>query len=126
MLEVKVDLLKNRLYITLGRVQKNKVKNAHEVVEKAAKKLAPGFTCVTRIIDARDIDQTDIDEIKKIQIMLADCGMSKAVRIGMEDGKVLLNQVGKDTEYVASDAATLEKAEQMLDSPEIETIPDKN
>ena len=124
MLEVKVDLLKNRLYITLGRIQKNKVKNAHEVVEKAAKKLSPGFTCVTRIFDARDIDQNDIDEIKKIQVMLADRGMSKAVRIGMEDGKVLLNQVGKDTEYVAADAATLNQAEQILDT--WETSAEKN
>jgi len=126
MLEVKVDLLKNRLYITLGRIQKSKVKNAYEVVEKAAKKLAPGFTCVTRIIDARDIDENDIEEIKRIQIMLGDRGMSKAVRIGMEDGKQLLNQVGKDTEYNATDAATLDKAEQMLDSQEVETAPDKN
>ena len=126
MLEVKVDLLKNRLYITLGRIQRNKVKNAHEVVEKAAKKLAPGFTCVTRIIDARDIDQNDIDEIKRIQIMLAERGMSKAVRVGMEDGKVLLNQVGKDTGYIASNAATLGKAEQMLDSCERKKDADKN
>ncbi len=96
------------------------------MVEKAVKKLAPGFTCVTRIIDARDIDQNDIAEIKKIQIMLAERGMSKAVRVGMEDGKELLNQVGKGTEYIASNAATLEKAEQMLDNPERETTPDKN
>ncbi len=116
MLEVKVDLLKNRLYITLGRIQKNKVKNAHEVVGKSAKKLAPGFTCVTRIVDARDIDQNDIDEIKKIQAMLAGLGMAKAVRIGMADGKQLLNQVGKNTLYGTEDAATLDQAEQLLDA----------
>ncbi|MBC2714824.1 MAG: hypothetical protein HF978_05875 [Desulfobacteraceae bacterium] len=116
MLEVKVDLLKNRLYITLGRIQKNRVKNAYEVVEKAAKKLASGFTCVTRIIDARDIDQNDIDEIIRIQMMLADLGMSKAIRVGVENGKLLLKQVGKGTEYIATDAATLDKAEQMLDN----------
>ena len=116
MLEVKVDLLKNRLYITLGRIQKNKVKSAHEVVGKAAKKLAPGFTCVTRIVDARDIDQNDIDEIKEIQAMLADLGMAKAVRIGMADGKQLLNQVGKNTLYGTEDAATLDQAEQLLDN----------
>ena len=121
MLEVKIDLLKNRLYITLGRIQKQKVKNAHEVVEKAAKKLAPGFTCVTRIFDARDIDQNDIDEIKKIQTLLTELGMSKAVRIGMEDGKELLHQVGKDATYVASEAATLDQAEQILDNWENST-----
>ena len=116
MLEVKVDLLKNRLYITLGRILKNKVKNAHEMVEKAAKKLTPGFTCVTRIFDARDIDQNDIDEIQKIQAMLADLGMAKAVRIGMADGKQLLNQVGGNTLYGTEDAATLDQAEQLLDN----------
>ena len=116
MLEVKVDLLKNRLYITLGRIQKNKVKSAHEVVGKAAKKLAPGFTCITRIVDARDIDQNDIDEIKEIQVILADLGMAKAVRIGMADGKQLLNQVGKDAAYGVEDAATLNQAEQILDT----------
>lgn len=116
MLEVKVDLLKNRLYITLGRIQKNKVKSAHEVVGKAAKKLTPGFTCVTRIVDARDIDQNDIDEIKEIQALLAGLGMAKAVRIGMADGKQLLNQVGKNTLYGTEDAATLDQAEQLLDN----------
>jgi hypothetical protein len=116
MLEVKVDLLKNRLYITLGRIQKAKVKNAHEVVGKEAKKLAPGFTCVTRVFDTRNIDQNDIDEIKEIQVMLADLGMAKAVRIGMADGKQLLNQVGKDAAYGTEDAATLDQAEQILDN----------
>lgn len=116
MLEVKVDLLKNRLYITVGRIQKNKVKNAHEVVGKAARKLTPGFTCVTRIFDARDIDENDIAEIKEIQIMLADLGMAKAVRIGMADGKQLLNQVGENSLYGAEDAATLDQAEQLLDN----------
>jgi hypothetical protein len=116
MLEVKVNLLKNRLYITLGRLQKNKVKNAYDVVEKAAKKLSPGFTCITRIIDARDIDQNDIEEIQRIQLMLGDLGMTKAIRIGMADGKQLLNEVGKKAAYGASDAATLDQAEQILDN----------
>jgi len=115
MLDVKVNLLKNRLYITVGRIQKNKVKNSFSIVEKAVRKLEPGFTCITRIIDARDIDQNDINEIKKIQEMLAEMGMSKAIRVGIENGKLLLNQVGKDTQYIASDATTLEKAEQLLD-----------
>ena len=115
MLEVKVDLLKNRLYITIGRIQRNKVKNSSDIVEKAVAKLEPGFTCLSRIIDARDIDQNDIEEIKKIQMMLAKSGMAKAVRVGVENGKLLLNRVGKDTEYIASDATTLEEAEKMLD-----------
>jgi len=126
MLEVKVDLLKNRLYITVGRIQKNKVNNAHEVVGKAANKLTPGFTCVTRIFDARDIDENDIHQIKKIQAMLADLGMAKAVRIGMADGKQLLNQAGKEAAYDADDAATLEQAEQILDNWEAAAEKDIN
>lgn len=114
MLDVKVDLLKNRLYITVGRIQKNKVKNSFDIVEKAASKLEQGFTCITRIIDARNIDQNDIEEIKKIQLMLSENGMAKAVRVGVENGKLLLNRVGKDSEYIASDATTIDEAEKML------------
>jgi hypothetical protein len=116
MLDVKVDLIKNRLYITLGRIQKNRVKNAASVVEKAVFKLEPGFTCVTRVIDARDIDSDDIAEIKRIQTTLAECGMAKAVRIGAENGKQLLKMVGKDAAYLATEACSLEEAEQILDA----------
>lgn len=115
MFNVRVDLIRNRLYLTLDRIQKNKVKHALTVIEKAAKKLEPGFSCVTRIIEGRDINASDVAEIKKIQGCLVACGMSRLVRVGNERGKQLLHLVGTELKTISHDAASLEEAEFLLD-----------
>lgn len=116
MFDARVDLLKNRLYITLGRVQKNKVKNSFDIVETAAAKLESGFTCITRIIDIRDIDENDIAEIQKVQKMLADYGMSRAIRVGAQQGKTMMKTVGNKVSYSVDEAGTIDEAEQILDA----------
>lgn len=116
MFDAKVDLLKNRLYITLGRVQKNQVKNSFDMIQKAAAKLEPGFTCVTRIIDTREIDENDIAEIQRIQKMLADYGMSRVIRVGAQKGRTLMQTVGDNVSYPVEEAGTIEEAEQILDA----------
>jgi hypothetical protein len=115
MLEIKIDLLKNRLYITLGRVRKDKVADSARQIEEEIHKLEPGFTCITRMIDVREIDANDVRAIIEIQDMLAEHGMSKAVRVGADAGKELLDRIGQDVSYIALSADTLEEAEQILD-----------
>jgi hypothetical protein len=41
--------------------------------------------------------------------------MSKAVRVGDDSGKELLDRIGQDVSYIALSADTLEEAEQILD-----------
>ena len=115
MLETKVDLLKNRLYITLGRVRKDKVSDSARQIEVEIHKLEPGFTCITRIIDVREIDANDVRAIIEIQDLLAEHGISRAVRVGDDSGKELIDRIGKDVSYIALSADTLEEAEQILD-----------
>ena len=115
MFNVRIDLIKNRLYLTLGCIQKNRVKYVLTVIENAAKKLDPGFTCVTRIIDARDINASDVADIKAIQGRLVACGMSRVVRVGNEHGKQLLHLVGTELKTISQDADNLEAAESLLD-----------
>jgi hypothetical protein len=115
MFNVRVDLIKNRLYLTFGCIQKNRVKYVLNVIEKAAKKLDPGFTCVTRIIDARDVSASDVSDIKEIQERLVACGMSRVVRVGNEHGKNLLHIVGAELKTISEDADSLEEAESLLD-----------
>jgi PP-loop superfamily ATP-utilizing enzyme len=115
MLETKIDLLKNRLYITLGRVRKDKVADSAKKIEVEIHKLEPGFTCITRIIDVREIDANDVRAIIEIQDLLSEHGMSKAVRVGDDSGKELLDRIGQDVSYIALSADTLEEAEQILD-----------
>ncbi len=115
MLEIKVDILKNRLYLTLGRVRKDKVADSSKRIEEEIHRLDQGFSCITRILDVRDIDENDIHEIIKIQDLLSEKGMSRAVRVGIEAGKELLDSIGQDANYVALSADNLEEAEKILD-----------
>jgi hypothetical protein len=119
MLGVKVDVLKNRLYLTLGRVRKDEVADSAKKIEEEIKKLEHGFTCVTRIIDMRTVDDKDVREIIKIQDMLCEYGVSKVVRVGLEEGKDLLDRVGQDTAYIAVNAENLEDAEELLEQWEL-------
>jgi len=116
MLEIKVDLLKNRLYINLGRVRKDTLASAINTVAKEVEKLESGFTCITRVIDVRAIDDNDLKTIREIQKFLSKKGMRKAVRVGTEDGKKLLEEVGKNAGYSADTASTMQEAEKKLDA----------
>ncbi|NOY68336.1 MAG: hypothetical protein GXP53_02425 [Deltaproteobacteria bacterium] len=120
MLDVKVNILKNRLYITLGRIPKNRVNGAHLTIEKALINLAPGFTCITRVVDIRDVDEKDIAEIMKVQGLLEEHGMAMAARVGAEHGKEILTFTGKSVGYAAFTAKTIDEAERLLDEWESE------
>jgi len=114
MIEVKVNLLKNRLYVTLGRVRKDMVGTAYNEVVKAVSKLDDGFTCITRIIDIRKMDEKDIEEIIKIQRYLSDNGLKKVIRVGTVIDKEKSIFI-RDVNYEISVAKTLEDAETQLD-----------
>jgi hypothetical protein len=115
MLEIKVDVLKNRLYLTLGRVRKDKVADSAKQIEEQIHRLDAGFSCIARILDVRDIDEHDIRQIMNIQDLLAEKGMARVVRVGIEEGKKLLDSIGQDVGYIALSADDLEEAESILD-----------
>jgi len=115
MLQIKVDVLKNRLYLTLGRVRKDKVTDSSKQIREEIHRLDAGFSCIARILDVRDIDRNDIQEIMKIQDLLAEKGMARVVRVGIEEGKELLDRIGQDVGYIALTADDLEEAEKILD-----------
>jgi len=116
MLDVRVNLIKNRLYLTLGWTQRDKLNKAFPAIAKAADKLSPGFSCITRVIDARGIQSSDIREIQKVQQYLIDCGMRRVVRVGEETGKRLLRLAGMQYESICTEAASPEEAETLLDA----------
>jgi hypothetical protein len=74
-------------------------KKGEKFVRSPAAKLEPKFTCVTRIIDTREVDENDIAEIQKIQNMLADYDMSRAIRGGAEKGKTMMQTEGNNVLY---------------------------
>ncbi len=115
MLDVRVDLIKNRLYLTVSGLYRNNTQLSVSLLEKAVHKLAPGFTCITRVINGGDLDDGDIAEIQAIQKLLADHQMAHVVRIGDENGRQLLNTFGRKVPYRITEAASMEDAEEILD-----------
>lgn len=115
MFDATINLLKNRLYITLGRARKDQVVNSVSLIEEKVRQLSPGFTCITRFIDIREITEEDIHAIAQVQQLLSEHGISRAVRIGIDEGKELLNRVGQDVSYITTYAKSLKKAEEVLD-----------
>jgi hypothetical protein len=115
MLDVKIDLLKNRLYITLGRARNDQVSNSVPMIEEKIRQLESGFTCITRIIDMREINEDDVKAITQVQSLLCKYGMSKAVRVGIDKGKEILDQVGQDVNYSTTSANSPQEAEKILD-----------
>ncbi len=115
MFEVSPNPLKNRLYITMGRVRKDKLKDVEPVVEKAVEGLDSGFTCVTQVIDHREIEIADVEKIKLIQDYLVSKGMVMVVRVGLDSGTELIDEMGQIAGYEALNAKSLEEADKMLD-----------
>ena len=114
MFEVKTNLLKNRLYLTFGRIAPDKLNEMKNKVFEAVEKLEPGFTCVTRIVDHREFSIADVEHHKSIQEFLKAKGVSKVVRIGVESGKEFLAELSEITGYQAHTANSLEEADLFL------------
>lgn len=93
------------------------------VVERAAAKLTPGFSCVTRIIDTRQVNTADMAEIKNIHQCLIACGMRRVVRVGAAPGKHRFHLVGKEWRFLSQNADSLEDAERLLDEPTAQRLP---
>ncbi len=126
MLDIKVNLLKNRLYITYSPYPELNWDKSLFAIKNAADKLSPGFSCVTRITDIRNIDEKVIRFIRQARKMLVDKGMARAVRIGepssRENGAAHTNDTDPEIENRygnckcrISTADTPEKAEIILD-----------
>ena len=82
MLDVKINLLKNRLYITCSPYPEDPYGNGIHAIRKAAGKLSSGFGCITRITDIRPMDQQAVRQVREAREVLVDMGMTHAVRIG--------------------------------------------
>lgn len=124
MLDIKINLLKNRLYITYSPYPESGWEKSIFAIKKAADKLSPGFSCVTRITDIRNIDDKIIRFIRQARKMLVDKGMARAVRIGEPSRREIGAANGNDPETEnrygnckcrISTADTPEKAEMILD-----------
>lgn len=124
MIDIQVNLLKNRLYITYSPYPEHPRENQFAAIAKAAEKLTPGFTCITRIIDVGTIDQQIMQFIRKARKLLLERGMAGVVRVGefsreqaTTAGLIPSEKATHDSNYLCPvfTAESSEKAETMLD-----------
>lgn len=124
MLDIKINLLKNRLYITYSPYPEDPRGNGIHAIEEAAKKLTPGFTCITRVTDIRNINPGVLRFARKARRVLENQGMARAVRTGELPKEKTAEKIAGDdatgsrfrtSRCPVLTAETPEKAEMLLD-----------
>jgi hypothetical protein len=126
------DIDKNRLYIKFGKTEISDLTGfTHEITEEA-KKLKPGFTCLSdlrdfKLVDKESVLSSDIKQIATIQKTLKELGSSESARV--VDPQVWLfvamQEAEKDVDYHAIIFDDIEEAENAISDIESE-IEEKN
>jgi hypothetical protein len=119
MYEIKIDRVKNRLYITMeGFFSTEEMKQCSDKVIEAAKKLKPEYDVITDISNFAPVAPETLQEITRVQDYFRKSGVRHGVRVV---GKRVVTEMqfkrlGKGVGYSPIDVATLDEANRFLDS----------
>lgn len=118
--EIRTDMEKNRLYVTIGKVDGPSEMDAIAAeIETALGDLKPGFTCLTDLREYEVGEEKDEIYILKTQKMMVDAGLSNVVRVVKKFGVLGHFQFDKssvEVGYHAQNVNTVAEAEKILDS----------
>ena len=117
--EVKADLNKNRIYITIGKIDSEaEMKSIVDEVKFECRKLKKAFTCLTDLRNYEYQDEIFEHYIKEAQEALLAAGMLKVVRVHRKVGvlgHLQFETVSLDLGYRAKNVTSIEEAEKILD-----------
>ncbi len=120
MYEIKVDTQKNRLYVILkGFMDQEEAKNAANEVTRQSMLLTPGFDILTDISEFSPVSPEAAEEVKRAQGMLFRRGAKRVVRVVknvLSSMQFKRTQKEAGAKYEVLTAASVEEAEQMLDT----------
>ncbi len=117
---VRADAGKNRIYITIGKIEDEA--EMQSLVDKAKSecgKLSDGFTCLTDLRGYEFQDEIFEKYIKEIQESFLARGLSKVVRVHRWSGllgHIQFDNVSLDLGYSGENVTSIEEAERILDS----------
>lgn len=116
--DVRIDPLKNRLYITMGAW--NYADNAAYIndIESACKDLVPGFTCLTVFKNNGIVRQSDRDLLFNTADLVYAYGAGKIVHVKKESDTLGFPQdglMGFQTDFQVKNAKNIWEAEDILD-----------
>jgi hypothetical protein len=119
--EMKVDVQKNRLYLTLGFIEdKDEMNLIIRKTKHSVDQLKVGFTCITDLREYTIPDQLNDEFMRECQVIFWDTAIGKVVRVNAPDkpptcfkfeaGSVLWPA------YHVEVAESIEQAEGLLDA----------
>lgn len=119
--EVRADTEKNRLYVTIGKLDdETEMEAVADEVVDACTRLKPGFDCLTDLREYEVEDEIHERYIYRAQKAMVDAGVRKVVRVRKQFGSLGHFQFDKTSVragYHAQNATSLEEAERLLDEP---------
>ncbi len=120
MIRIRKDMSKNRIYIKLdGFFQDEEVKSACEQILNAVKSLAPGFDIINDISEFKPASPKATEYIAHLQEEVIKLHVGKIVRVIERNvlSKMQLTRTShKASGYHAHNMATMQEAEEFLDS----------
>jgi len=119
MYDVKADIEKNRIYITIGNLEGEPAMQAlAQTVKTECQKLKKGFTCITDLRKYEIQDDKFENYVKETQEAMVQAGLSKVVRVRRGTGLLghfQFDNASMDVGYHAENVTTMEEAEKILD-----------
>lgn len=120
----RVDKLKNRIYLWFeGYMEIDRAKKLHDAYKEAIGKCSSGFTVVTFAENYKPSSQEVQDIVLKMTKMAENAGCRKVARVVGQTplGGMQINRIAKKaTTYPSRHFATVEEADDYLDSDEDE------
>ena len=117
--QVEIDKDKNRLYLTLGKLEdEGEVIELAEKIRTVCEDLEPGFSCLNDMRDYELVDEKLEMIIKGIQEFLVGVGLGKVVRVVRKFGAwghLQFDKTSMDVGYHAYNTNTIEDALAILD-----------
>lgn len=117
--EVKIDQEKNRLYITIGKLDdREEIEATIHDIKTACKQLKPGFGCLTDLREYELISEEDEHHIYEAQKIMVEAGLSNVVRVVKKFGYLghyQFDKTAKAAGYHARNVSTIDEAEKLLD-----------
>lgn len=118
--EVHVDTSKNRLYVTIGKLEgREEMETIIEKISAACQELQPGFGCLTDLRDYEVGEEADEKYIFRGQKVMVDAGLKTVVRVRKQFGAWGHFQFDKSSValgYHAQNVTSIKEAESILDA----------
>lgn len=117
--DIQTDKAKNRIIITIGKLDgEREMQTISQKVLAACKKLKKGFTCITDLRKYEIQDDQFENYVRSTQEAMMAAGMSRVVRVRRGTGLLghfQFDNASMDVGYHAENVTTMEAAEKMLD-----------